>query len=307
MSNIRSHQFGPQAEEEGARTGTGRCYGTFGELLQGVLPVEGREFLVTLPISQYSTARFTISPGSRKVHVCPSHKVKSGRLAEKLTDILGLDSGGTLSIWSELPAGKGCASSSDDMVATARALQAASGASVSRKVLARIMSSIEASDGVMYPGIVSFYHREGVLRKFLGYLPSMTIVGLDTGGQVDTVEFNKRPKPFDSARRAEYKKLLIHLERAVARKDLWALGEISTHSAILNQKLLPKPHLELLLEMRRRHGALGVVGAHSGTQLGLLLGPDPSNGPRDPSAVVAELRQYSPDVFVYRTLDFRAQ
>ena len=96
------------------------------------------------------------------------------------------------------------------------------------------MSNIEPSDGVMYRGIVSFYHREGTLRKFLGYLPSLTIVALDEGGQVDTIDFNKRFKPFSRTKRAKYESLLFEAERAVARGDLESLGEVSTRSAIMN-------------------------------------------------------------------------
>jgi uncharacterized protein involved in propanediol utilization len=289
-----------------ARTGTGRCFGTFGELLQGVLPFRGRDFLVTLPISRYSTATFTVLPGTREVRVSPSYKVKSGRLAEELVRILEPRSGGLLRIESELPDGKGCASSSADMVATARAIQAAYGASISRASLARIMGSIEPTDGVMYPGVVSFYHREGVLRKFLGCLPPLTIIGLDEGGQVDTVEFNEQARAFGSARRAEYGDLLVGMERAVARGDLRSLGEISTRSAVLNQEILPKAHLDLVLEMRRRHGALGVVAAHSGTQLGLLFGPDPSSyRSRKLSAVVDEMARHCPNVRVHHGLDLR--
>jgi L-threonine kinase len=95
------------------------------------------------------------------------------------------------------------------------------------------------------------------------------------------------------------------MERAVTRGDLRSLGEISTRSAILNQDILPKPHLDLLLNVRRRYKALGVVIAHSGTQLGLLLGPDSLNRSQSLPAIVTELAQYCPDVRVYRTHDFR--
>ena len=304
-NDIREHRSRNQAREEGARTGIGRCFGTFGELLQGVLPGQEREFLVTLPIARYSTARFTALPGSREICVYPSHKEKSRRLAEKLMHIFGLDSGGFLSVQSDLPAGKGCASSSADMVATALAIRSAFGISISRASLAQVMSSIEPSDGVMYRGIVSFYHRKGVLRKVLGYLPSLTIVGLDEGGQVDTVEFNRRYKPFGPARQTEYENLLLGIERAVARGDLRSLGEISTRSAILHQDILPKTHLDLLLDMRRRYGALGVVIAHSGTHLGLLLDPDSLNRSQSLPAIVTELARYCPDVCIHRTHDFR--
>ena len=304
-NEVRGYRLWNRGREGAARTGIGRCSGTFGELLQGVLPDQEREFLVTLPIARYSTARFTVLSGSREIRVYPSHKEKSRGLAEKLMRIFGLDSGGLLHLQSELPAGKGCASSSADMVATALAIQSAFGVSISRASLARVMSSIEPSDGVMYRGIVSFYHREGVLRKFLGYLPSLTIVGFDEGGQVDTVEFNGRSKPFGRARRAEYENLLLGTERAVARGDLRSLGEISTRSAILHQDVLPKIHLDLLLDMRRRYKALGIVVAHSGTHLGLLFEPDSLNRSQSLPAIVAELVQYCPAVCVHRTHDFR--
>ena len=304
-NSVSSHRLRKGAREEGTRMGIGRCSGTFGELLQGVLPGQEREFLVTLPIARYSTARFVALPGSPEIFVYPSHKEKSRRLAEKLMRGFDLDSGGILSLQSELPAGKGCASSSADMVATALAIQSAFGFSISQASLAQVMSSIEPTDGVMYRGIVSFYHREGVLRKLLGHLPSLTIVGLDEGGQVDTVEFNRRSKPFGRARRAEYKDLLLRMERAVTYGDLGSLGEISTRSAILNQHILPKTHLDLLLDMRQRYKALGVVVAHSGTQLGLLLDPDSSNYSQSLPAIVSELAQYSLSVCIHRTHEFR--
>ena len=304
-SDVHDYHLWKEASEGDIKTGIGRCFGTFGELLQGVLPDQEREFLVTLPIARYSTARFTASSESREVCVYPPHKDKTRRLADKLMHVLDLDSGGFLSIRSELQPGKGCASSSADMVAAALAIQSAFGVSISRASLAQVMSSIEPSDGVMYRGIVSFYHREGVLRKFLGYLPSLTIVGLDEGGQVDTVEFNERSKPFGRAHRAEYEDLVLRMERAVARGDLRTLGEISTRSAIMNQEVLPKNHLDLLLDIRRRYKALGVVVAHSGTQLGLLLDPESSHHSQSLPAIIADLSRYCPDICIHRTHDFR--
>ena len=287
------------------RTGVGRCFGTFGELLQGVLPDQGREFLITLPITQYSTVTFTMLAGSHDVRVFPSHKGKSRRLAEKLIQILNLEAGGLLHVQSELPEGKGQASSSADMVATALAIQSASNLSLSPAVLARVMSSIEPSDGVMYQGFVSFYRREGKLRKFLGYLPSLTIIALDEGGQVDTIGFDKRPKPFSQVRRTEYENLLFEGEEAVARGDLRSLGEVATRSAIMNQEVLYKAHLNLLLELRERYDALGVVIAHSGTHLGLLLDPNSPNYLSKLSSIGAELTRHSPEVKIYQTHDFQ--
>ena len=39
-------------------TGVSSAFGTFGELLQGVLPEEDGDFLVTLPVARWTMARF---------------------------------------------------------------------------------------------------------------------------------------------------------------------------------------------------------------------------------------------------------
>jgi uncharacterized protein involved in propanediol utilization len=255
------------------RTGIGRCLGTFGELLQGALPIERREFLVTLPITECSTAEFTAVHGSKGVRVCPPYKEKSRRLAEELMRLYNLEAGGELRIESELHEGKGFASSSADMVATARAIQSAFSMRIPRHTLAQIMSAIEPSDGVMYEGIVSFHQREGIVHSRLGTLPSLTIVALDEGGRSETTELC-RDRGFHSARRlAEYERLLLDLERAVQRRHLPSVGDVATRSAVLNQDVVPKEHLELFLDLRARYDALGVVATHSGTCLGLLFDP----------------------------------
>jgi uncharacterized protein involved in propanediol utilization len=284
------------------RTGIGRCLGTFGELLQGALPIDRREFLVTLPITEGSTAEFTQVQGSNGVRVCPPYKEKSRRLAEELMRIYNLETGGELRIESELHEGKGCASSSADMAATARAIESAFGMRIPRHSLARVMSAIEPSDGVMYEGIVSFHQREGVVHSRLGTLPSLTIVALDEGGRAETTELC-RDRGFHSVNRlAEYEKLLLDLGRAVKRRHLPSVGDVATRSALLNQDVLPKEHLELFLDLRARYDALGVVATHSGTCLGLLFDPLSLRHPDVLPELVDELLAHDcGGVRVYRT------
>ena len=106
------------------RTGIGRCLGTFGELLQGALPIESREFLVTLPITEGSIAEFTAVPRSTGARFS-SVQGEVTAIGGGVDATLQLEAGGELHIESELHEGKGCASSSADMVATARAIQSA--------------------------------------------------------------------------------------------------------------------------------------------------------------------------------------
>src|SRR4051794_22862710 len=99
-----------------APDGSGWACGTFGELLQGVLPDSGLHFLVTLPITAGSTATFRYDARSARIEVSPENKRKSRRLARLALDALGHPGGGELLLTSDLPEGKGLASSSADLV-----------------------------------------------------------------------------------------------------------------------------------------------------------------------------------------------
>lgn len=248
--------------------GSGQAFGTFGELLQGALPGKV-DFLVTLPITRCSLARFRHDPGG-PLRVFPAHKLKSLRLTRAMLEANGLPVGGTLVLDSDLPVGKGLASSSADLVAAARAVARSFGLDDSPAAMEDQLRAIEPTDGVMYPGIVVFEHLAVRLNAVLGIVPPMTIVAVDEGGLVDTVRFNRRPKHFSADHEAEYEHLLGELGTAVRLGDMAAVGAVATRSAVLNQRLAPKRNLGAMLDLARSTGALGVACAHSGTVLGLL-------------------------------------
>jgi L-threonine kinase len=252
------------------RAGGGTAFGSFGELLQGVLPDDDVHFLVTFPIDRGSRARFRLDPGG-ELRVFPSHKWKARTLARTLMDEAGWDGGGTLIVDSELPVGKGLASSSADLVATARAVGEVLGLELSPGAIEDWLRAIEPTDGVMYPGVVAFEHRRVRLRSWLGRLPPVTVVAVDEGGQVDTVAFNAGRKPPSPARKQEYAWLLDRLAAAIAGADLAEVGAVATRSAVLNQELLPKRQFAAMLAICEQHEALGVICAHSGTVIGVLL------------------------------------
>jgi len=281
-----------------AQVGMGRSFGTFGELLQGMLP-DDRRFLVTLPLARYATAFFRPS-ASGELRVVPPHKEKARRLAEALLQDFGMPTGGLLRLTSQLPEGKGLGSSSADLVAAARAVASAHRIPLSNCRLGRLMAAIEPSDGLMFPGVVSYYHREGELRRDLGLLPELVIVAADEGGMVDTQGFNRRPAHYSAREKQQYQELLLRMERAVPAGDLAAIGECATQSAIMHQRVLPKRHLELFLELRRRSGALGVVAAHSGTYLGLLF-PGDWAGRGGASAAFDELTRSGLEAHIFYT------
>ncbi|MDH6125379.1 kinase [Kitasatospora sp. GP82] len=281
--------------------GVGVAHGTFGELLQGVLP-NGLDFLVTLPITDRSIATFQPLPDRFEVEVYPPSKRKSRRLAEELLRAYARPVGGRLQLISSLSEGKGFASSSADLVATARAVGQAYNIDLDEEEVESFLREIEPTDGVMYPDTVAFYHREVRLRERLGFLPELTIVAHDEGGEVDTVAFNRLPKPFDHHERRHYADLLEELTRAIRDGDLPAVGAVSTRSAELNAKLRPRAGFEELLQIAREVAGFGLILAHSGTTLGILLDGSDSEAAEKIAYVRKSCRPLGGSVSTYRTL-----
>ncbi|MEU8952778.1 kinase [Streptomyces sp. NPDC048518] len=306
--------------------GVGTAFGTFGELLQGVLPEEDGDFLVTLPVARWTMATYRPGSASGGIEVRPAGKTKALRLAHMIVDSVphhrsrsaervgGAAAGGLLTVNSVIPEGKGLASSSADLVATARAVGRALGVPMPPARIERLLSRIEPTDGVLYPAIVAFHHRSVRLRSVLGSLPAMAVVGIDEGGSVDTVDFNRIPKPFTQADRRAYADLLGRLTRAVRRQDLAEVGRIATRSALMNQRLRHKALLEPVREICREVGGLGVAVGHSGTTLGVLVDATAPSYTRRVTAAAqacAELTGRTAggpggagQVAVYRTLSF---
>ncbi|MFE0098722.1 kinase [Streptomyces sp. NPDC059009] len=268
--------------------GVGTAFGTFGELLQGALPERDGDFLVTLPVARWTRATYRRDPDSTALEVRPARKTKALQLARMIAELApGRGVGGTLTLSSVIPEGKGLASSSADLVATARATGQALGVALPPARIERLLSRIEPTDGVLYSAIVAFHHRTVRLRSVLGALPAMGVVGVDEGGEVDTVAFNRVPKTFTTADRHVYARLLDRLTAAVRHRDLAEVGRVATRSALMNQRLRHKRTLEPMREICREVGGLGVAVGHSGTTLGILLDlADPAYTRR--AAVAAE-------------------
>ncbi|MCM3144709.1 kinase [Brevibacillus sp. MER 51] len=281
--------------------GIGAANGTFGELLQGILGENNRDFLVTLPIKNASYATFYSIPALQEIVIVPRSKQKSKKLVEKILKHYGFPAGGILEINSELPVGKGMASSSADLVAAARAVENCFHIKMEPTLLELFLSTIEPTDGVMYEGAVAYYHKEVKLREYIGELPPLCIVSIDEGGTIDTVEFNKQTKPFTHEEKKEYNLLLEKITKAIRERDVHTIGAVSTRSAILNQKILPKKLLPKVMEINEKMGGLGTVVAHSGTSLGILLLKEEPDFHQKLELGYRWLSEWNKEVYVYHT------
>lgn len=285
-------------------TGHGKAFGTFGELLQGRLE-NHEDFLVTFPIARYSYAIFVSDPSSNSVTIRPAWKQKSQKLATMLLEHFALPSGGRLTIESELPVGKGLASSSADLVATARAIAACFNLKLTPAQLQGFLYKIEPTDGVMYTSVVSFYHRKVQLCESLGFLPPLTVFGLDEGGMLDTLQFNQLPRSFSQADEQEYVSLLKRISVAIREHDLPTIGQVATRSALLNQRLNPRRTLQDLLALCQEVNGLGIIVAHSGTCIGILLSPQDPRYCQQVETLSHRLSRLGGTPVLYYSLHFR--
>ena len=283
------------------RRGIGSANGTLGELVQGQT-VAGEDFLVTFPIELWSEVSVVLNATGRVD--APPTKPKSQRMVELALARLGLpDVGAVLDVDCHLPEGRGLASSTADVVATARAVSDATGLHLEPGEIAELAIQIEPSDGVMWDGVVAFNHRAGRLLRLLGPLPDMRILGVDLGGTIDTVTFNKRPKDYTAEERQRCQEALDAVADAIGSADIRGIGEACTASARIHQRILPKPELPLLLEISAESGGYGVNVAHSGTVVGILFAPSNERG----LAYARELvRKRLPDARPFDVLPLRS-
>jgi len=253
-----------------ASSGYASCHGSFGELLQGVLPERGA-FLVTLPIELRARARFLLRDYAAGLRVQPESSWKSLRLAEALLRRYELPLRGELTLESEIPRGKGLASSTADLVATYRAITSFHRLPQETQVLEALLREIEPSDGVMHESVVAYQHREARLLERLGAVPALALVAVDEGGEVETLEHNRREPEYSHSEVQEFGVLLARLRDAFRAGDLAPIGAVATRSAEINQRLLPKRLLGTMMGIATAVGALGVAAAHSGTCLAILI------------------------------------
>jgi uncharacterized protein involved in propanediol utilization len=256
--------------------GVGHSAGHHGELFQGMYV--GRHAatraLVTLPCARlWSHARFAPARAV-PVAVTPAWKAKAATAARLTLDHLGFTGwGGQLDLESNIEVGWGLGSSTSDVVAAIRAVAAATGTTLRSAAIAQLAVAAEvASDSIMFEDrAVIFAHRAGdVLEDLGGDIPPLLVVGFNScANGVDTLAMP--PADYSWSEVEAFRPLTGLLRRAVRRQDPQLLGLVATASARINERFLPKPGFESLVELVTAHGAVGVQVAHSGTVVGVLF------------------------------------
>ncbi len=249
--------------------GWGFSSGTFGELVQGV--INETPFLVTIPIRWGTRAKFI--PGENQdVVVYPTHR-KKAQLAATLACRTLKKPGGTLSISSVIPIGKGLASSSADIVASIRAVAAAYDRTLPAAVIARLAAEVEPSDGVMYGHMVVFEPVKGILLEKWPKAPHAVIVGLVGHGRVNTALHHESREPYAPHHQDRLREALKIARDAAYAHDVKGLGEAGLISSEVEWERNREDRIlrQIIDEAYAHHW--GVITAHSGTARGYIFSP----------------------------------
>lgn len=246
--------------------------GSCGELIQGTLA--GEPFLVTCPIDCYTT----VTVRKDKDASSNQHDGLGPKASMALVQVLHFFDEKHypyhLQLESELPVGKGMASSSADIAAVCIAVATSLQKKITAEQIGLIASAIEPTDGIFFEGIVQMNPLRGICQNRLGQVPSLQIAIFDTGGVIDTLEFHTRQ---DLASLNHENEALIREALSVLNaNDAVSIGRAAVISALANQSILYKKCLPQIIDLANEAGALGVNVAHSGTVLGILFAPEVS-------------------------------
>ena len=258
---------------------TGICHGTLEELLQGPVMQDGELHigLVSLPLKRYSRVRFVDGEDA------PPNDVLQAKERCRLAIALYLARHGVSlpegrwTFESELPTGKGMASSTADIVATIRCLDSVFRRRTPLASIAAILREIERSDSVFLDHYALYLSgRQEVVHGFGNQL-RFEVCYVDEGGSVDTEAMGPALLRHYRVRLSAYMSNLDQAINAFSASDARAIARCATTSAALSQELNPKRCFDELLREQHRFGADGIVVAHTGTLLGYLFAgrPDP--------------------------------
>ncbi len=252
-----------------------RIPGTCGELVQG--KVNGKDSHITCPVEIFSSVSIELSGFCGQIE-CPPDKVKMREAVRRTLELLGHTSKELqVSVSSQIPVGKGMASSTADIVGACLATAKTLGESITPRMIADIAISIEPTDGIMYQGIVCFDHLGGEIIQSLGDAPPIDILVVDPGGNIDTLRFNSRREVRAAIHRKNEDFILEALnlvKEGIKKRDIQLVGKGATLSALSNQEILYKRELADIISIGSSLGGIGVNVAHSGTVIGILLPPD---------------------------------
>lgn len=237
--------------------------GSCGEIIQGNL--EGRDMLVSCPVNLYTTV---------KVVECkhPVHRHKYRKSSSLLVNILRRWGYGSLSdsfdidIHSSIPVGKGFAGSTADLCGVYISLLKLFNKKYNITEVIEEFIKIEPTDSIIFGEMTLFDYKQGKSYEYLGPYKKFYILAFEGKRKIDTISFNKRKLPPLSP----MNDTLDLLKDGIQTSDISKIALSSTLSIKRNFSRLFYDIYELVEDIMKNTGGLGIIGGHSGDVLGII-------------------------------------
>lgn len=115
---------------------------------------------------------------------------------------------------------------------------------------------------------------DGSALDFFGReLPPIAVLGFEVPPLYPVVAHSPPAAQYDRHEIEIFQMLRQFMKKAIGQADPWLLGRIATESARINQRRLPKPRFDAMLDIVASYDACGVQIDHHGNRAGLIFDP----------------------------------
>ena len=248
----------------------GVCPASCGEFVQGVL--DNEEYLSSYAINLFSVA--TLEEGKEVIHTGPKKSRRAMELVfEKFNIPVDESKKISLNINSQIPIGKGMASSTADIGATINATLSMLGKTLTGEEISKLAVKIEATDSLLLNRHSIFNPLTADIKKYMGGISNAKVVILEPDDILDTKSIRMTPnyRMYKMQNKEIIKKSFSLLDEGLDKNDLSLVGKACTYSSLANENIHKKPFLKEIIEISDKFGCYGVNIANSGTVIGILM------------------------------------
>ena len=248
----------------------GICPASCGEFVQGIL--DNEEYL-----SSYAIDMFSIASLEEKKEDINLGSKKSRKAIEKVFEKFNIpieeSKNISLDLKSNIPIGKGMASSTADIGATIKATLSILNKKLNDEEISLIASEIEPTDSIILYKNSIFNPINGSVKKYLSSFDNGRVIILEPKEILETKIIRSNPDYLNIKleNKSIIKKSFNLLEKGLENNDLKLIGQACTLSSLANENIHKKPYLNEIIEISQNMNAYGVNIAHSGTVIGILI------------------------------------
>lgn len=245
-----------------------RCPASCGELIQGW--IDGGEKLVSCPIDWFSTVE--VLEGKKLSGERPRMRQMLERVVAHFGHPAVLANNLSIELQSTVPVGKGLASSTADIAATAVATARHFGEMLDDSALAALCVQLEPTDSTIFRKPTLFDHIQAQVQISCQPAPALEFLLLESNTTLLTEDYHRYERESVLIRNAGLlDNAWLKLQSSCRQQDARLLGEATTMSAKACQQLLVKPMFSQLLALVEELDLYGLNVAHSGSVVGLML------------------------------------